>query len=94
VAATSVTSGFRPAAGATGLSAAASTFFFQPYGLFATWPEHVRVGLFEMAIYRCGLTVATLGGELRNSDGRSKARPKPCGQPWLNEIPRWSGSTY
>jgi K+-sensing histidine kinase KdpD len=67
VAATSITAGFGPAALATALSAAAGIFFFQPYGVFAMWPDHVRVGLFQMAIFcLSGLMIALLGGELRN----------------------------
>jgi K+-sensing histidine kinase KdpD len=67
VAATSMTAGFGPAALATVLSAASSTFFFRPYGVFAIWPDHVRVGLFQMAIFSlAGVMIALLGGELRN----------------------------
>ena len=74
VAATSITAGFGPAALATALSAAVGTLFFEPYGLFAIWPDHVRVGLFQMAIFcLAGAMIALLGGELRNRRWEAEA---------------------
>jgi K+-sensing histidine kinase KdpD len=74
VAATSITAGFGPAVLATALSAASSGFFFQPYGVFAIWPDHVRAGLFQMAIFcLAGLMIAVLGGEIRNRRWEAEA---------------------
>jgi K+-sensing histidine kinase KdpD len=66
VAATAITAGFGPAIVATALSSLFSSFFFQPYGVFAVWPDHIRVGLFQIAIFcLSGVMMAMLGGELR-----------------------------
>jgi hypothetical protein len=74
VAATAITAGFGPAILATFLACAIGTFFFQPYGVFAIWPDHVRVGLFQMAIFcLSGLMIALLGGELRKRRWEAEA---------------------
>jgi K+-sensing histidine kinase KdpD len=66
VAATAMTAGFGPAAMATGLSACSGVFFFQPYGVFGIWEDHIRIGITQTVIFCVsGLMMALLGGELR-----------------------------
>ncbi len=74
VAVASITAGCGPALFATALSAGASIFFFEPYGIFALGPEHVRVGVFQMAIFclTC-IVIALLGGEIRNRRWEAEA---------------------
>jgi hypothetical protein len=66
VAVTAMWAGFGPALLSAGLGVLLSDYFIFPGGIFALYPDHLRVGLFETAIFLAasGL-VAKLGGDLR-----------------------------
>jgi K+-sensing histidine kinase KdpD len=58
--------GFGPALLSAGVGVLLSDYFFFPHGIFAIYPDHVRVGLFQTAIFLiASALVAKLGGELR-----------------------------
>jgi K+-sensing histidine kinase KdpD len=74
VAATAITAGFGPAMLATVLGAGLGASFFYPYAAFSLWPDHMRTGLFQLAIFGlAGLLIALLGGELRNRRWEAEA---------------------
>jgi K+-sensing histidine kinase KdpD len=66
VAVTSMCAGAGPAILATALGAFLGSYFFFPHGVFAIYPDHVRIGLFQTAIFVAASAVmAKLGGEYR-----------------------------
>jgi K+-sensing histidine kinase KdpD len=66
VAVSAMCAGFGPALLSAGLGVLLSDYFFFPHGLFAIYPDHVRVGLLQTAIFlTTSVLVAKLGGELR-----------------------------
>jgi K+-sensing histidine kinase KdpD len=66
VAVTSLCAGAGPAILATALGAFLGSYFFFPHGVFAIYPDHVRIGLFQTVIFVAASAVmAKLGGEYR-----------------------------
>ena len=66
VAVTSICAGAGPAILAAGLGAFLGSYFFFPHGVFWIYPDHVRIGLFQTAIFvAASAVVAKLGGEYR-----------------------------
>jgi K+-sensing histidine kinase KdpD len=66
VAVSSMCAGFGPALLSAGVGVLLSDYFFFPHGIFAIYPDHVRVGLLQTAIFlAASALVAKLGGELR-----------------------------
>ncbi len=66
VAVTAICTGAGPALLAAGLSMVFGSYFFSPYGMFGLYPDHVRIGAFQTAIFlAASAIVAKLGGEYR-----------------------------
>jgi K+-sensing histidine kinase KdpD len=66
VAVSAMCAGFGPALLSAGQGVLLSDYFIFPHGIFAIYPDHLRVGLFETAIFLAtSALVAKLGGELR-----------------------------
>src|SRR5215469_8863896 len=66
VAVSAMCAGFGPALLASGLGVLLSDYFFLPRGIFAVYPDHLPVALFETALFlAASALVAKLGGDLR-----------------------------
>jgi K+-sensing histidine kinase KdpD len=66
VAVCAMCAGSGPALLSAGIGVLVSDYFFFPHGIFAIYPDHVRVGLIQTAIFlTASVLVAKLGGELR-----------------------------
>jgi K+-sensing histidine kinase KdpD len=66
VAVTAMCAGAGPALLAAGLGTILGSYFFFPYGVFGLYPDHVRIGAFQVAIFlAASAVVAKLGGEYR-----------------------------
>jgi K+-sensing histidine kinase KdpD len=66
VAVTAMCAGSGPAFLAAGVGAFLGSYFFFPHGIFAVYPDHVRIGVFQTGIFlTVSALVAKLGGELR-----------------------------
>jgi K+-sensing histidine kinase KdpD len=66
VAVCAMCAGSGPALLSAGIGVLLSDYFFFPHGIFAMYPDHVRVGLLETAIFLAASALAAkLGGELR-----------------------------
>jgi K+-sensing histidine kinase KdpD len=74
VAVTAMCAGSGPALLAAGLGAFLGSHFFFPYGFFAVYPDHVRIGLFETGIFLlASALVAKIGGEYRTRRWQAEA---------------------
>ncbi|HLI86983.1 MAG TPA: DUF4118 domain-containing protein [Bryobacteraceae bacterium] len=67
VAVSAMCAGAGPAFLSAGIGVLLSDYFFFPHGIFAVFPDHVRVGVVSTVIFLAGSAlVAKLGGELRS----------------------------
>ena len=73
VALMAMAAGSGPALLAAGLGAWMGSYFFEPYGVFAVYPEHVRVGMVQMTVFLLTSgVIAYLGGKLRSLRAHSE----------------------
>jgi K+-sensing histidine kinase KdpD len=74
VAISAMWAGSGPALLSAGLGVLLSDYFIFPRGIFAVYPQHLRVGIFETAIFlAASALLAKLGGEVRTRRLRAEA---------------------